>query len=122
MTELWTNPALRAAAVDAGMHDADALALADLTGVSIAADGTPQLPLRFFEITRAMKPHLFKKHASQMDAGELAALGRSLTAPPPFSPPHADKKFADMTPTEQREFERFFRIRIPAGQAARNAR
>lgn len=50
---------LKAAALEAGMVDADGVKLLDLGRVTIGADGGVQIPDGFFEGARKAKPYLF---------------------------------------------------------------
>ena len=84
---------LKAAAVQAGIVDADAVALLPLDGVSLGTDGNMKLPDGYFDAARQARPWLFKSAAA-------TSTGNPTAPPPPGD--LKPRRAADMTEAERR--------------------
>jgi hypothetical protein len=102
----YSEQFLKAAAMKAGIHDLDALALADLS----RDDGTARGADELIAALKQAKPHLFKpKKMKDMTQAEQDAWWKEHArrfpggAPPP-EPMPTDKLAKDMTPAERDAF------------------
>ena len=91
---------MKAAAIQAGMIDLDALKLLDLSGVKLDRNGDVTLPGDFFDKARAAKPYLFKAEATTS----------SSATPPPAAPP-SEKRATEMNDAEFAALKRQYGIR-----------
>ena len=98
---------MKAAALKAGMHDLDGLKLADMTKVTLEADGTVKGADELMAALKEAKPYLFQlKRAKDMTPQEAAVKLAELKRGPPPEPMPIDKTAKEMTPAERAEFIR----------------
>src|SRR5258706_9542058 len=97
---------LKAAALKAGIVDLDALKLADLTKVTLEADGvTVKGADELMSALKEAKPYLFAKHVRDMSPEEAAAKLAELKREPRPVPVETTKKRAsEMSEVERQQY------------------
>ena len=94
---------VKAAAVAAGIVDADAVRLLDLSAVKLNEAGDAVIPDNFFDKAKQAKPYLFRNASTSTS---------NPTAPPPPGELR-QRRAADMTPAEIRAWKQANGIAVP---------
>jgi len=109
MTEATNERVIRArlevAAQKAGIIDLDALALADMSKVTLEANGEVKGAEELMIALKEAKPYLFQqKKAKDMTPAEREAWWKEHKRRPKLEPLSTDKKARDMSEDERRKF------------------